>query len=970
MPERDARSSALPAGHPMATAVRWSVLAGYVAAVYAVVVAGLGALFWPSGHAAVPLSFLAAAISAAGARPVLRRVDRFVHRVLLHQTVDPYSALVTVAARLPAAGSVQQVLPSLARVLAEAVGARSASVWLLTDGRLLPAAVWPAAAPELVPVADLVELRAVPGIDDAVPILDGEVPRGALAIGKSGPGSVTVEDDRLLRDTATSAGLLLRTVHRNDELQGKLREAEKLELELRASEERLIEARDLERRRVVGEITAVTTDSLAVIRTELGHLDTAIGAEPDAADRVLSRLRPALDQLIERFRAVVRGVYPGVLRDEGPRTALEELAGDLPRPVLITGQLGGRVDWELESGIYYAAAAAMQLLARSRSDHPLRVHLGHESGRVTVRVDDTAPTATASAELHTALANDMDRLAALGGGLDFEDSAHRIAVLAWLPSGVTPDVVAPPAHPPDAADQSTADSPVVESAPGGHRLGGHEIPSGPLLARVRALVGAACEHYLDGPCGSTLLEIAGRLDEPLRVVLVGRVKSGKSTLLNALVGQEIAATDAADCTRLPIWYRHGASCRLTLYPREGAARSLEFAGTGPAGSVSLGELAPADVERLVVDWPSTALKTMTLIDSPGLDSPNSDVSQRTRALLAAGEGGIPTADAAVYLLRRLEPADIALLAGLSGAGGDGNPVSAVGVISRADEFRGCGADALTAAGDLVNAHRSDPALRRLCQAVVPVSGLLAAAAPTLREPDFLALHHIAALPDPDRGRLLRSADDFATASTPVDPAPVDRSALLHRLGLFGVRLAVDLIRQGTAPSAADLSAALLRHSGLDRLRDLLGSRLAARADVLKARSALHAMDTVLAAVPATDPHRDELRYQLEQLRAGAHELAEIDFLDRLRDGIPRLSITDSSAAERLLGGHGPDPRTRLGLPPDATPSAVHDAATRELTHWQQLAENPVAPRDIRDLARATIRTCEALLQPLRVSDLG
>ncbi|MGH3514361.1 MAG: dynamin family protein, partial [Pseudonocardiaceae bacterium] len=39
-----------------------------------------------------------------------------------------------------------------------------------------------------------------------------------------------------------------------------------------------------------------------------------------------------------------------------------------------------------------------------------------------------------------------------------------------------------------------------------------------------------------------------RLDEPLRVALAGTLKSGKSTLLNALVGEEIAPTDATECT--------------------------------------------------------------------------------------------------------------------------------------------------------------------------------------------------------------------------------------------------------------------------------------------------------------------------------------------------------------------------------------------------------------------------------------
>ena len=54
-----------------------------------------------------------------------------------------------------------------------------------------------------------------------------------------------------------------------------------------------------------------------------------------------------------------------------------------------------------------------------------------------------------------------------------------------------------------------------------------------------------------------------RLDEPLRVAIAGRVKAGKSTLLNALVGERLAATDAGECTRIVTWYRHGLGYRVT-----------------------------------------------------------------------------------------------------------------------------------------------------------------------------------------------------------------------------------------------------------------------------------------------------------------------------------------------------------------------------------------------------------------------
>ena len=67
-----------------------------------------------------------------------------------------------------------------------------------------------------------------------------------------------------------------------------------------------------------------------------------------------------------------------------------------------------------------------------------------------------------------------------------------------------------------------------------------------------------------------------RLDDPLRVAIAGRVKAGKSTLLNALVGERLAPTDAGECTRIVTWYRKGASYGVNAHLRNGKDQSLAF----------------------------------------------------------------------------------------------------------------------------------------------------------------------------------------------------------------------------------------------------------------------------------------------------------------------------------------------------------------------------------------------------------
>ena len=77
-----------------------------------------------------------------------------------------------------------------------------------------------------------------------------------------------------------------------------------------------------------------------------------------------------------------------------------------------------------------------------------------------------------------------------------------------------------------------------------------------LSARVRALLDRARHEESDPAARETLDAAVRRLDEPMRVAIAGRVKAGKSTLLNALVGEELAPTGTRECTSIVTWYRN------------------------------------------------------------------------------------------------------------------------------------------------------------------------------------------------------------------------------------------------------------------------------------------------------------------------------------------------------------------------------------------------------------------------------
>jgi hypothetical protein len=509
----------------------------------------------------------------------------------------------------------------------------------------------------------------------------------------------------------------------------------------------------------------------------------------------------------------------------------------------------------------------------------------------------------------------------------------------------------PTANPASGSSPANSPSSANSSSPGSSSLAGSS-----LAGQVRRLLAEALTSYQGAPEEERLRTALTRMDEPLRVAFAGRLKAGKSTLLNALVGERLAATDATECTRIVTWYANGLASRAWAYPHGESPRQLKFSRLNGRSVIDLGSLRPEDVDRLAIEIPSSRLERMTLIDTPGIGSLSTEVSARTTSFLA-DDGSDSGADAVLYLMRHLHSSDVGFLESFHNGHLVGStPVTAIGVLSRADEVGAGRSDALDLAGRIAADYRQDARVRALVQTVVPVTGLLAEAGTALTERDHATLSTLAGAP----GTLLLSADRFV-----VDPAPTAvpaerRREILAGMGLFGVRLAVELIRLGLARDAGELATELRRRSGVEELRTVLLTQFAERRDLLKAHHAVRTLEAVLTARPVPDEPR--LRRRLEALLADAHEFAELRLLNDLRTGV--VDIRDPLIrleAETLLGVDGTATRPRLGLPLDTPDDELRAALLVALRRWQRLGASPIADAGTRRTAEVLRRTLEGLL---------
>lgn len=474
-----------------------------------------------------------------------------------------------------------------------------------------------------------------------------------------------------------------------------------------------------------------------------------------------------------------------------------------------------------------------------------------------------------------------------------------------------------------------------------------------VIDETQQLLEAARTAYAGDRAARMLIDqLEVRLHEPLRVALAGMVKAGKSTLLNALLGERIAATDAAECTRVVTWYRHSATPRVTMHLRDGTEVRMRINRDDGLLVFDLGGRTAEQIEWIDVGWPLEALADLILIDTPGIASLSGDTSARTAQFLTPDDEP-SAADAVVYLMRHLHGSDVRFLEAFRDiAAGAAQSVCAVAVLSRADEVGSGRIDSLLSARRVAQRYEGDGDLSALALAVVPVAGLLAEGARTLRESEFIALRELAGLERAARETLLVSADRFVRPSEATGLSVTVREGLLHRFGIFGVRLAAALIRGGAATSS-ELSRALVQQSGLTELEELVERQFRPRADTLKARGVVLQLHALLRRSPPADAA--EVRAGIERFTVSAHVLRELALLAQARSrGLP-LEAEPAADAARILGASGVDARSRLGLAADADDDAVRERVLTELDRWRAL-DAAAVERARREVHAAVLRS--------------
>ncbi len=282
----------------------YGLLSASIVGLYLLVVVGLGTLFSALGN--LLLSLLATGLVAVLFHPLRERLQQAVNRLMFGERDDPYGILLRLGSRLEATLSTDSVLPTIVETVAQALKLPYAAI------------TWGQGAAECSPVVAASYGRAEERrVFVRVPLVYRQEQVGELWLAPRGSSEgLTPADQRLLQDLARQVGVAVHAVRLTADLQ-------RLTSDLQRSRERLVLAREEERRRLRRDLHDGLGPRLAGLTLKLETASNRLGQDP-LAETLLSDLIAHTQDAVADIRRLVYALRPPALDELGLIPVLQE----------------------------------------------------------------------------------------------------------------------------------------------------------------------------------------------------------------------------------------------------------------------------------------------------------------------------------------------------------------------------------------------------------------------------------------------------------------------------------------------------------------------------------------------------------------------------------------------------------------------------------------------------------------------
>ena len=395
-------------------ALVYGALTAGIVALYILLVGALSLLSQTTGN--LLISLLATGLIAFLFQPLRERLQRGVNRLVYGERDDPYAVLSRLGQRLEAAYAPVSVLPTIVETIAQTLKLPYVAIALNEDGEFKVAAEFGRSKTE---PANL-------------PLNYQGEPVGELILAPRAPGEhFTPAERQLLDDLARQAGV---AVH-----------AMRLTADLQRSRERLVAAREEERRRLRRDLHDGLGPQLASLALKLETARNRMADDPQAA-ALLTDLSARTQDAVADIRRLVYALRPPALDELGLVMALHEGATQYNQQ----GINGLNITFDapehlpplpaaVEVAVYRIAQEALTNVVRHAEAHTclVRLRLDESVGLLCLEIKDDGKGLPMKPRAGVGLSSMRERAEELGGTLTITSlSTNGTSVLARLPCRV------------------------------------------------------------------------------------------------------------------------------------------------------------------------------------------------------------------------------------------------------------------------------------------------------------------------------------------------------------------------------------------------------------------------------------------------------------------------------------------------------------------------------------------------------
>ncbi|MEV4006691.1 sensor histidine kinase, partial [Actinomadura sp. NPDC049753] len=160
----------------------------------------------------------------------------------------------------------------------------------------------------------------------------------------------------------------------------------------------VVDAADIERRRIERDLHDGAQQRLVSLALNLGLARETLTGVPDEAMRVIVEAHEEAKAALTELRDLIRGLHPAVLEDRGLDAALSGVAARVPLPVRLRVDIEPRASSTVEAVAYFVVSEALTNVVKHARANEVDVRVARRGDvlRVTVR-DDGAGGADPSA---------------------------------------------------------------------------------------------------------------------------------------------------------------------------------------------------------------------------------------------------------------------------------------------------------------------------------------------------------------------------------------------------------------------------------------------------------------------------------------------------------------------------------------------------------------------------------------------